>query len=202
MTKSSILSWGTFASLLLIFATMLVAGGPGASLDRDILFLAQMKSLAPAARVASDVGSWVGVLIVTAATAAWLVAKRRRRDALVLACLMISERPLVELLKIFFDRARPDPHGHLVAVKSMAFPSGHSANAAALGIGLALIAAPPHWRVPALILGLSFAAAVGLSRLVLGVHWPSDVVGGWALGAAWALLLARFARGTSGAQRH
>ena len=183
--------WLPIGALLLLFLFLLATGGPGAAFDREILLAAQDAALIPAARLLSDIGSWVGVLIVAALAAGWLLFHRRRREALVLLALMVSERPLVELLKTGFDRARPDPHGHAVAVHSMAFPSGHSANAMALGLGLALIAAPARWRLPALAAGLAFAAAVGLSRLVLGVHWPSDVLGGWAFGAAWTLLLVR-----------
>ena len=198
---SAPLFWLPCAALLLLFVILLATGGPGAALDRQILFAAQNEALVPAARLLSDIGSWIGVLIIAALAAGGLLLRRRRREALVLLALMISERPLVELLKTLFDRARPDPHGHAVAVHSMAFPSGHSANAMALGLGLALIAAPARWRLSALVAGLAFAAAVGLSRLVLGVHWPSDVLGGWAFGAAWTLLLVRLGQARDDAAR-
>jgi undecaprenyl-diphosphatase len=85
----------------------------------------------------------------------------------------------------------------------MAFPSGHSANAMVLGLGLALLAtASGRGRRAALALGLAFALIVGLTRLILGVHWPSDVVGGWTLGAAWTLLLLHLFGGTSPSERH
>jgi undecaprenyl-diphosphatase len=84
----------------------------------------------------------------------------------------------------------------------MAFPSGHSANAMAVWLAVALLAAPERLRVPAVAAALAVALLVGLSRLVLGVHWPSDVAGGWALGAACTLLLVRLADGTSPAARH
>ena len=199
---SAALFWLPCGALILLFLLLLAVGGPGAGLDRDILFAAQNEALVPAARLLSDIGSWVGVLILAALAAAWLFLRRRRRDGMLLLALMISERPVVELFKTVFDRARPDPQGHAVAVHSMAFPSGHSANAMALGLGLALIAAPDRWRLPALAAGLAFAAAVGGSRLVLGVHWPSDVLGGWAFGAAWTLLLVRLGQGTTAPPPH
>jgi undecaprenyl-diphosphatase len=63
-----------------------------------------------------------------------------------------------------------------------------------LGLGLALLCtASGRGRGPALAAGLLFAFLVGTSRMVLGVHWPSDVAGGWAFGALWTLLLLRLA---------
>lgn len=202
MVRLSAVSFALVGALLLLFALLLALGGPGSGVDRAILYAAQHDALVPAARLVTDLGSWVSVLLAAAVATVWLLLRRRFRDALALALLMVSERPLVELLKEAFDRARPDPHGHLVAVQSMAFPSGHAANAMALGLGLALLVAPTRWRMPALAVGLAFAALVGLSRLVLGVHWPSDVAGGWALGAAWTLLLVRVSQGTSAAREH
>ncbi|TFI57879.1 phosphatase PAP2 family protein [Sphingomonas parva] len=202
MIRLSASSFAAILALLLLFVAFLFAGGPGAGLDRAILTSAQHAALVPAARLVSDLGSWIAVLIAAAAGAAWLALRRRYRDALVLIVLMVGERPLVELLKEAFDRARPDPHGHLVAVQSMAFPSGHAANAMTLGLGLALLVAHGRWRVPAIALGLLYALLVGGSRLVLGVHWPSDVAGGWTFGVAWTLLLVGFGKGTSAPRDH
>ena len=179
--------------LVALAAAMLLLGGPGSEIDRSLLFTAQQGALVPAARLVTRLGDWWAVLLAAGAVALWLALRGRGRAAALLALLMLSERGLVALLKTLFARARPDPAGHLDAVHTMAFPSGHSANAMALALGLALIAAPPRWRGTALTLGLVYAAAVGLSRLVLGVHWPSDVIGGWAVGALWALLVVRLA---------
>ena len=104
-------------------------------------------------------------------------------------------------MKNVFDRARPDPLGHEVAVHNLAFPSGHSANAMAGGLAIALLATSPRLRLPAVVLALVIALVTGLCRLVLQVHWPSDVVGGWAFGAAWTLLLVHLF-GTAPPARH
>ena len=182
---------------------MFLLGGPTAELDRGVLRLAQVDSLVPAARLATRFGDWWAVLLAGAVAAGWLVWRKRQRTALLLALLLLSERALVALLKLAFRRDRPDPAGHLEAVYTMAFPSGHSANAMTLGLGLALLLpGAGAGRLPALLAGLLFAALVGGSRLVLGVHWPSDVVGGWALGALWTLLLVRLAAGTSSQPPH
>jgi undecaprenyl-diphosphatase len=196
--------WLLLAALAGVFAATLVFGGPESWWDRELLYAAQIGVLAPAARVATEFGAWWAVLLIGGAGAAWLAWRRdRRRDALLLAGLLVSERLVVGGLKLIFDRARPDPAGHLVAVHTMAFPSGHSANAMALGLAMALLLPEPgRPRGPAIAAGLLFALIVGLSRPVLGVHWPSDVVGGWAIGALWTLLLVRLAAGTSPPHPH
>ncbi|WP_158266515.1 phosphatase PAP2 family protein [Allosphingosinicella deserti] len=199
--------WMPLGALVLLFIAMLLVGGPGSELDRGILIAAQHAELVPAARMLTTVGGWAVVIPITLLGAAWLLYRRHRRQALLLCGLLLSERALVEAFKELFDRARPDPHGHLVVVNSMAFPSGHAANAMTLGLGFALLVVPAARRTSAVLAALVFAAAIGLSRPILGVHWPSDVIGGWALGAAWTLLLVRlFAadprQGTSAVRPH
>lgn len=183
--------WLPIIALLIVFAGMFLGGGPESQADRTLLLFAQRGELVPAARLLTHLGSWTSVIPITLAAAAWLLFRGARRRALLLIGILLSERGLIELLKELFDRVRPDPHGRLVEVNSLAFPSGHSANAITLGLALALLVAPERRRGPAVLAALLFAALIGLTRPVLGVHWPSDVMGGWALGAAWTLLLVR-----------
>jgi membrane-associated phospholipid phosphatase len=195
--------WLLLLAMAALFAALIALGGPESQADRWLLFNLQIGGLVPAARILTELGSWWFVTLAAGAAALWLVLVGRRRQALLLAILLLAERLFVEQLKYLFDRARPDPAGHLVAVKSMAFPSGHAANAMTLGLGLALlVAGGPRARRAALALALVYALLVGLSRPVLGVHWPSDVLGGWLLGAAWTLLLVRLSGGTALAERH
>jgi membrane-associated phospholipid phosphatase len=190
-------------TLLLVAVASLILGGPRSDTDAGLLRLAQQGFLVPPARLLTRLGDWWLVLVAGATAALWLALKREGRAALALASLLVAERLAVEQLKLVFDRARPDPAGHLIAVHTLAFPSGHAANAMALGLGLALLwpmSQPARaWAIAAALL---YAFSVGATRLVLGVHWPSDVVGGWAVGALLALLLAALARGTSSAAPH
>jgi undecaprenyl-diphosphatase len=204
MTRLSAFSFGLLAlTLAALFVAALVFGGPESALDRAVLDAAKIETLVAPARLVTELGAWWAVLLLGGLGAAWLCYRGRYLPAILLAVLLVSERLAVAALKLGLDRARPDPAGHAVAVHTMAFPSGHSANAMALGLGVALLLPEPgRPRGAAIVAGLLFAFLVGATRPVLGVHWPSDVVGGWAFGALWTLLLLRLAAGTSPRPRH
>ncbi len=189
------------ALLALIVLAALLLGGPQTQVDPEVLAAFAAPALVPAARALTHLGDVVTVAAAALLVSGWLLLRGHRRRAVLLLVIVVSERLLVEAMKNGFDRARPDPLGHQVAVHNLAFPSGHSANAMAVWLAIALLATSPRLRRPAVALALAIAFATGLSRLVLQVHWPSDVVGGWAFGAAWTLLLVeRF--GTSPPARH
>ncbi len=189
------------ALLILVGIAALLLGGPGSGADPRVLAAFASADLVPAARLVTRLGDLSVTLVAAVLAAAWLLWRRHRRRAILLLVILASERLLVEALKALFDRARPDVAGHHVAVHSMAFPSGHSANAMAAWLAIALLATSPRWRAPAVALALAIALAVGLCRMILQVHWPSDVAGGWAFGAAWTLLLVRLF-GTAPPARH
>ncbi|MBZ9715417.1 phosphatase PAP2 family protein [Deinococcus multiflagellatus] len=91
------------------------------------------------------------------------------------------------VMKVLMHRSRPDLWPRLVQEHDASFPSGHSMYSAAFVTALILLAWRTPYRWPALILGSAFSGLVGVSRLYLGVHYPTDVVGGWLTGAAWVL---------------
>ena len=191
----------TIGVLVLICIAALLLGGPNGDLDPPILALFIYPALVPAARLLTHLGDVVTVLAAALLAAGWLLLRGHRRRAILLLVVVVSERLLIEAMKTGFDRARPDPLGHEVAVHNLAFPSGHSANAMAGWLAIALLATSPGLRRSAVALALAIAFVTGLCRLVLQVHWPTDVVGGWAFGAAWTLLLVRLF-GTAPPARH
>jgi undecaprenyl-diphosphatase len=194
--------WLFLTLLAALLAAMLALGGPASPADRALLRSAQIEALVPAARMLTHGGDGVTAVVVGSLVALAMLWRGARRQAMLLMFVILSQRAAVEWLKAIFDRARPDPEGRLVAVHSMAYPSGHAAGAMTLGLALALLLPLRPERRPWLIaLALAFAFAVGFTRLVLGAHWPSDVAGGWAFGALWTLLLVRLF-GTSPAAPH
>lgn len=131
----------------------------------------------------------LSIVIVTALCA--FAFNGKRRHALILAGVVVAAQISSEVLKAFYDRPRPSLVPHGVSVYSQSFPSGHSMMAAATYLMIATLVAnlEPQRSTKALVYVLAclLIVAVGFSRVYLGVHWPSDVFGGWCLGSAWAL---------------
>ncbi|RYD65597.1 MAG: phosphatase PAP2 family protein, partial [Verrucomicrobiaceae bacterium] len=125
-----------------------------------------------------------------------LILRKPRIAALIAAATSVGSF-LTSLLKQGFDRPRPDLVPHGTAVTNASFPSGHSMMAAVvyltLGILLARTQKSRPLRIYIIALSVIVTLLVGVSRVYLGVHWPSDVVAGWTVGAAWALIFAAIA---------
>jgi undecaprenyl-diphosphatase len=123
----------------------------------------------------------------------WFAVRREWRFLLILLAAVLGETLLSSGLKSMFDRPRPDIVPHLVHVSSKSFPSGHASSAAAIFLTLAALIAAPLKDRPARLYVFAAAGAlaflVGASRVYLGVHYPTDVIGGWSFGAAWAAIV-------------
>jgi undecaprenyl-diphosphatase len=130
------------------------------------------------------------LLLVTGLVALLLIARREIRPAALLLGISLSGRALVDLQKWWIARPRPDAHLHLVGTRTDSFPSGHAASAVMVWMTLALlIPREARWRRPALFAAALASILAGVSRPMLGVHYPSDVVAGWCFGLFWILLL-------------
>ena len=170
-----------------------VSMGIGSALDREILTSTALRSGRDSGALISlfqwitwlsDSAQRTGMVLLTAL---WLVWKARRRAALIIIVVPILAGVTNSVLKEAFARARPDIVPHLDNIGNLAYPSGHAANAVAFFLLAALILAtkrPVLWRSVA----VAVAILIGTSRVLLGVHWPSDVIGGWLWGAACALI--------------
>ena len=136
-------------------------------------------------------GSLPGLLLVTAAATGYLLLSRRARTALFVLAATGGGLALGALLKLAYARPRPDLVPHLVDVASASFPSGHATDSAIVYLTLGALVArsvPQRGlRVYILSVAILLTLLIGVSRVYLGVHWPSDVVAGWTIGAAWAL---------------
>lgn len=143
-------------------------------------------------RDVTALGGFTVLTLVTAAVAGALLIRRQPRSALFLVLCVAGGQLVSRLAKLGFDRPRPDLVPHGTEVLSASFPSGHSMMAAVVWLTLAAMLArsEPQRRMKAYLVALAalVVVAVGVSRVYLGVHWPSDVLAGWTLGAGWALL--------------
>ena len=122
--------------------------------------------------------------------AGYLVAARHWRLAAMVVASTALGATTGTLLKALFARARPDVVTHLVEVRSLSFPSGHAMQSAVIYLTLAALIARSERRHAERLYVLGAAIVlvllIGGSRLYLGVHWPTDVLAGWTLGACWA----------------
>lgn len=121
----------------------------------------------------------------------WIVVALVRRQVRVALFLTLSVEVsglLVVVLKALVDRPRPATA--LVFESSTSYPSGHALGVMAGALGLTIVALPllrPAWRTPAIVAGTLIVLAIGVGRVVLNVHNPSDVLAGWSLGYLWVL---------------
>ncbi len=184
------LSIMVIALLLFIVAGMI--GGQGFALDFNaILALGDARAThvavtAPAIAV-TEVGSAEGLLSILALATLLLCIARRFRDAGSLVAIVIGGRLAIELLKLAIYRPRPFFAPYPVDVSSLSFPSGHAGNSMTTFLALALIAAPERWRRTAVACAMIGSLAIGATRPLLGVHWPTDVIGGWSFGLFWVV---------------
>jgi len=152
-----------------------------------------------AARDISALGGPAVLTLLTAAVSLFLALNGKKHMAL-FVCGSIGSGLLVSsLLKDSFDRPRPDLVPHEVYAASYSFPSGHSMLSALTYLTLGAILARSHERkllkAYFLLLATFLTGLIGVTRVYLGVHWPTDVLAGWTAGAVWALvcwLLARW----------
>jgi undecaprenyl-diphosphatase len=142
-------------------------------------------------RDVTALGSYAFIIIVVLSALGYLLIVRQYAFSVLMVAAVAGGMLLSNALKHGFDRPRPDLE-HAAQVFSPSFPSGHATLSAVtfLTLGGLLTRANLDWRVKAYFLAVAIVLTilVGLSRVYLGVHFPSDVLAGWCLGTAWALL--------------
>jgi len=140
----------------------------------------------------SSLGSPTVLTLVVLLACGYLVSRRRPYLAGLALAVIGSGTLAASLFKTWFDRARPDVVPHLVPAYSLSFPSGHAADSAMVYLTLAMLITPTEkrrsTRIFLLCSAISLTIMIGLTRLYLGVHWPSDVLAGWIFGSGWALI--------------
>ena len=170
------------------FEMLTVGAGPADTALGRIFYAGGHPALVTLAKLFTFLGEPV-VLIgfgIVAAYTLWSRGNARYGVAVLLVTLI--GRGLAELQKYSIMRFRPEDEVHLVPVSTPSYPSGHATSSMSDYLTLALVFANHRWKWPAVAAALLLSFCIGLSRVMLGVHWPTDVIGGWAFGLLWVLL--------------
>ena len=187
------------AALILMFVACWLGGGPGNAIDVTLIregVSARAASGWPTAagRFLNIAGGASGTLGLASIAALMMFLRGRRPGAAWFTLTVLGGRLIVEGIKLAVHRARPSFDPHPVLTHSLSFPSAHAANSMIVFPALVLFLTSPQRRAPGLVAAVVASLLVGASRPLLGVHWPSDVVAGWAIGAAWLLVVWPMAR--------
>lgn len=142
-------------------------------------------------RDVTALGSYAFILIIVAASVGYLLLVHKYALALLVIAAELGGMLISTLLKTAFDRPRPDIE-HAARVFTTSFPSGHATLSAVtfltLGALLTRTSADERVKLYFIALAVFLTVIVGTSRVYLGVHYPSDVLAGWCIGSAWAVL--------------
>ncbi len=144
------------------------------------------------ARDLTSLGSITVLTLAAATVTGFLTITGKRGAALLVVAAIGGGMVLSTLLKSAFERPRPDLVPHAVQVFTASFPSGHAMLSAVtyLTLGALVMRVQPHRRTKIYILTVAVVLTllIGSSRIYLGVHWPTDVLAGWCVGSAWAIV--------------
>jgi undecaprenyl-diphosphatase len=190
------------AACVFLALALFIASGRSFAFDRSIVLLFREAGdpsipigpawLREAVRDVTAFGSTVGLGMMTIAASLTLWFCRHRHLAVGLALTVIGATAVSTVLKILIGRDRPDIVEHAALTFTASFPSGHAFLSAVTLLSIAGFVGLAARRddITRLCLGLAWAMIVmiGVSRIYLGVHWPTDVIGGWCLGIAWSSL--------------
>jgi undecaprenyl-diphosphatase len=188
---------------LFALTAALVAHGDALAFDKEILLSLRRAGnsatpmgpdwLLAAARAVTELGGTPVLTLMVVVFGGYLILKRDGAALALLLAAALGQSIVVNLLKAVFGRDRPEIVPHLAEATSASFPSGHSASAAAIYLTLAALVARESKdrfvRNYAFFVAVALAIVVGASRVYLGVHYPTDVVGGLSFGAAWAAIV-------------
>jgi undecaprenyl-diphosphatase len=182
-------------ALAAIWLSMLLwGGGPWDRAIYQAVYAGGHPTLIVIARAFTALGEPTVLIVVGFAAAFLLWRSGHRHLPWVLIAITLIGRGISELQKYWIGRVRPDVSPHLVVVKTSSFPSGHATSSMIFYLTMALaLTVGTRWHRVAAAGAVVLSLLIGTSRVMLGVHWPSDVIGGWAFGMLWVLLTLRLA---------
>lgn len=176
------------AALLFALIAESLLRGRTMSLDRTVVSWARSIDTPALDRLmiaVTKTGNPEALILVVAAMIAWAFSKKLPKTGFAMLIVPSVAGLLSWMMKLMFGRDRPKMFAQILSPASFSFPSGHAlAAAATYGIAALLIARIyPRLRVPVTLFSVTWIFLVGFSRVYLGVHWPTDVLGGFAIGA-------------------
>ena len=199
----ALLIWFSIASALWAFIILGSEIGEGATgaFDRHLISLLRTSGnrgepIGPAwfkdcMRDVTALGGFTFLTLMAIVVVLALLFHRKRREGIIVAITAISAQISIEVLKFLYDRPRPGPVLPPLHAYTSSFPSGHTTESTAIFLTVATVVASLEARDSLKVLAYTAATfvilAIGFSRVYLGMHWPTDVLGGWVLGTAWAL---------------
>lgn len=180
-------------TLVFAFLASLVRGGVTQAFDEAVLgWIGRNRApwMEPVVLEITFLGTALTVTVIVGIAAMFLALTRHKYSALLLLVATVGGIVLNNVLKLFFDRPRPQVFAWGANVLSSSFPSGHAMSGAIVYATVAYLAArlQPEWwmRVMTMVVAGVLILLIATSRLFLGVHYPSDVAGGLVIGLAWA----------------
>lgn len=177
---------------IIIFVGLANEVGEGDTLAFDRAILQSINAaiydpaLDPYVVALTDVGGTVGAVAMTSGAALLLLARGYRRSAAYAIAVIGGANVMNGLLKALFARDRPSLFETAVFETSYAFPSGHAMLSSAMAFTAIVLAWQTRWRLPVVIAATVYFLTVSFTRLYLGVHYPTDIIGGWCIAAAWS----------------
>ena len=151
--------------------------------------LTHARFLDEAIPVLTNLGGTIGIAAITTVSVIMFVFKKQYNQALLVGCGVGGAVVIDLILKSLFGRIRPDLWDRLIIENGYSFPSGHAMASSALAFSLIAALWYTKWRRPSIIFGGLYILFIGFTRLYLGVHYVSDVVGGWLMSLAWVGIL-------------
>ncbi|MFZ1361239.1 MAG: phosphatase PAP2 family protein [Candidatus Saccharimonadales bacterium] len=137
----------------------------------------------------TDLGSAIAVLAIGTGVVALYATRRRWRACAQIIAGIGGAGLLNIIIKLLFERNRPNLWHHLVFESSYSFPSGHAMLSSALAFTIVALAWHTKWRLPAIAGGALYMAGIAFTRLYLGVHYPTDIIAAWCVSLAWVVLV-------------
>jgi membrane-associated phospholipid phosphatase len=180
---------------VLVYLSVAVGLGHSIPFDAPIMnYVGNLRSsgLTSFFKIITDIGSTGAVIAAVVAIGLALIPKRKHFELILIAVAVGGAGAIALVMKVAFGRMRPDYLSHLVVETGRSFPSGHSVVSSALAVSLIYLLWRTRARYYALVFGLTYVLLVGLSRVYLGVHYPSDVLASWSISWLWVGLTAHW----------